>query len=148
MEKREVVTLIIIILIIVSAIFVGVKLGKKDSSKTSNNPVNENTYAPVTNATEDVNKSPSPEETTEPTALPSSIPQEDVSNYTVQQKEAYAKKIAQQIWQGKGLSTNVYYSLDNISGDGKYVISVRDHATTEALIWYEIDIYNHTCNEL
>ena len=51
--------------------------------------------------------------------------------------EEKAKNIVKENW---GEDDSVYYSYDGINSEGKYIICVRDKATTKALYWYYVDI--------
>lgn len=55
--------------------------------------------------------------------------------------EEKAKQIVQENW---GEDDSVYYSYDGINSEGKYIICVRDKATTKALYWYYVDVETGT----
>ena len=61
-------------------------------------------------------------------------PQEPENN---QKPEEKAKNIVKENW---GEDDSVYYSYDGINSEGKYIICVRDKATTKALYWYYVDV--------
>ena len=39
-----------------------------------------------------------------------------------------------------GTAENVKFSVEGIQADGRYIVSVRDSSTTEALVYYTIDV--------
>lgn len=157
MKRNVLIGIVVTILIIALAVFAGMKFGKKDETKpTNNNSVVESNIAtptlePSVEPTP-IEETPSPKPEVTPTAPATSTTpnflNENISGYSAKQKEEYAKRIAKEFWKKTGTSTKVYYNIDNIEENGKYVISVRNQTTTEALIWYEIDINNKTCETI
>ncbi len=150
MNKKIIIPTVIIILIIALAIFVGINLSKKESNPTSTNPVNETSSTPNLETTTPSVETASPEPTETPLETPTteSTANVDISKMNVQQKKDYAKQLVKEIWEKSGVQKQVYYSIDNIEGQGKYIISVRDETNTEALVWYEVDINNKTCKTI
>lgn len=145
MNKKVIITVLAIILIIGLAIFTGVNLSKADSKQPTEEPVNNTTQ--ITKPTDEVTATETPVlESPEPSEAPTTpTPNKDSSKMNVEQKKEYAKSIAKSTWEKLGVEKQVYYSFGNITSDGKYLIAVRDEATTEALVWYEIDIVTGTC---
>lgn len=43
-----------------------------------------------------------------------------------------------------GEDSSVYFFVDEVNEDGKYVVSVRDKATTNAVVLYNVDVANNT----
>lgn len=143
MNKKIVIAVIAVILIIVLGIFVGSKIVKNNESKpvSSNTGTDTNTEAPST--TEPM---PLPVEIASPTPEPSETPTPLNSN-DYANKEEYAKAIAKRDWEARKINKTVYYAYDQIDSNGKYIIAVRDSATTAALAWYEVDIDKGTCEQ-
>lgn len=160
MNKREVILGIAIVLIIVLAIVVGINISKSKSEPVSTEPTNNpkvNTTSTPEIGTDDPNQeSPSPEpvETASPdvTQTPSPLPSpstqnKDISKMTDNQKIEYAKSIAKSNWEKSGSSKNVFYSYITAKNSETYIVTVRDNATTNQLVSYEINIKTGTCKE-
>ena len=151
MNKKVIITIIVAILIIGLAIFVGVKLSNKNTKNTKNTKDNLTT----TNVSiPSIVETPLPIDETstpEPIVIPSTTPtpttalNENITNYSVSQKEDYAKKVAKEFWEKTGNQKQVYYNVDNVESAGKYIVSVREKASTSVLLWYEVDVNNKTC---
>lgn len=43
-----------------------------------------------------------------------------------------------------GEDSSVYFYVDEVNEDGKYVVSVRDKATTSVVVWYDVDVKKNT----
>lgn len=148
MNKKVIITIIAVILIIVLAVIVGKNLVKDDTNPANTNPVNSATPTPIG---DEVTPEPTPETASpEPTETPSDKPIQnvDISKMNTKQKEDYAKSIAKREWEKSGVNTKVYYSYAYIDNKGRYVIAVREEATTNELMWYQIDIKTGTCEKL
>lgn len=112
----------IIIVLIIAGINVAKKMTEENKTKptVTNNIENENEIKQK-NVVEEENK-------------PEEKPQEPENN---QKPEEKAKNIVKENW---GEDDSVYYSYDGLNSEGKYIICVRDKATTKALYWYYVDI--------
>lgn len=154
MNKKVIIAIIVAILIICLAIFTGVKLSRNDTKNTNSNPVVPNSETPTNNEiiSSPDTETPTPEATETPKASPVPTPttvlNENVTNYSVSQKEDYAKRVAKEFWEKSGDKKQVYYNVDNVETEGKYIVSVRDKSSTSVLLWYEVDINNKTCKEM
>lgn len=142
MNKKIVIAVIAAILIIALGIFVGSKIvGNNEAKQTTNTNVNTETPTPET-----AEPMPLPVEIESPTPsteeTPTPLNPNDYAN-----KEEYAKAIAKRDWEARKIQKKVYYSYDQIDSNGKYIIAVRDSATTAALAWYEVDIEKATCEQ-
>lgn len=142
MNKKIVIAVIAAILIIALGIFVGSKIvGNNETKQTSN--TDKNTETPTPETTEPM---PLPVEIESPTPsteeTPTPLNPNDYAN-----KEEYAKAIAKRDWEARKIQKEVYYSYDQVDSNGKYIIAVRDSATTAALAWYEVDIEKATCEQ-
>lgn len=52
-----------------------------------------------------------------------------------------AKELAKKQY---GTDDDVYFRIEQISGNGIYIVSVRDSETTKDLQWYTVDVKNET----
>lgn len=147
MNKKVIITIIAIVLIVVLAVIVGKNISQKDSTNTNANPIDNATVSPTPSeetATPDIEETPTLEPS--PTNTSSPEPVVNTATYSAEQKKEYAKSIAKKTWEKLGVSTKVYYSFDdNITSDGKYIVVVREEATTKELVRYEIDISTGNC---
>lgn len=150
MNKKVIITIIAVILIIVLAIIVGKNLGKDNTEPANTNPVGNSTASPEVGDVTPTPETASPEPTETPSAEPTQNPTQtiDTSKMNTKQKEEYAKNIAKKEWEKLGVNTKVYYSYAYIDNKGRYVIAVREEATTNELMWYQIDIKTGTCEKL
>ncbi len=156
MNKREVILGIVIVLIIVLAVVVGINISKSKSEPTNTEPTSNQNVKPTNTplaGTDDPNlesPSPEPEETASPeaTQTPSTSSQnKDISKMTDGQKQEYAKSIAKSNWEKSNGSKNVFYSYITAKSSETYIITVRDNATTNQLVSYEVNIKTGTCKE-
>lgn len=134
-------SIILIILFFVAVIILAIYVGKnkannsnEQTQNTSNNSVNQNnnnnSQTPVVTQTE----SPIPAE--EPTMSPSLAP--DTSNMTPDEKVEYAKSIAKSSWEKVGANIQVSYEYESILSDGRYMIAIRNNATTVDYCYVDI----------
>lgn len=148
MDKKSIILLVAIILIVGLAIIVGKNLANKPAEPANTNPTSSVTATPNRE-----NVTPTPEETasTEPTETPKATPSpvptpsqnKDISQMTEKQKEDYAKSIAKSSWEKTGMKQKVFY--DSTANSEIYRITVRDEATTNMLITYEVNIKTGSC---
>lgn len=124
---KKILYILIIIALIIAGIFVAKEMSEENGiTKTSASTI-KNTIK--TNQIEESNKVESEENKTE--------------NNTVENggselsPEEQAKQIAKDNW---GEDDSVYYSYDGKDEKGRYVICVREKATTKALYRYYIDL--------
>lgn len=156
MNKREVILGIAIVLIIALAIVVGINISKSKSEPTSPEPTSNpkvnttNTPAVGTDNPDLESPSPDPVETASPEATQTPSPStqnKDISKMTDNQKIEYAKSIAKSNWEKSGNSKNVFYSYITAKNSETYIVTVRDNATTNQLVSYEINIRTGNCKE-
>lgn len=157
MNRKMLIGIILVVLIVALAIFFGIKLSKDNIKKTDTNPVVQTSEIPTleiySTTTPEIStptpetpaqETQKPEETVLPEVTPTHNQTTEVSTYSTEQKIEYAKSIAKETWEKLGVNKKVYYSFAEITSDGKYLIAVREEATTQALVWYKIDISNKT----
>ena len=135
MEKKILYILIIIILIIVG-IFVAKKITEKDKTEQTVANTLENT-----NKTDEENKLEGNN-----TVVSETEKNEAKENNVAEGKdkdapEEQAKQIVEANW---GEDNTVYFSYDGKDENGRYIICVREKATTKALYWYYVDVETGT----
>lgn len=148
MNKKAIITIIAVILIVVLAVIVGKNLVKGDTNPANTKPINSTTPTPIG---DEVTPEPTPETASpEPAETPSAepTPNVDISKMNTKQKQEYAESIAKQRWEKQGVNTKVYYHYAYTDDKGRYVVAVREEATTNELIWYQIDIKTGNCEVL
>lgn len=132
---------IIYILIIITLIFAGIFVAKKMSEENEVIPTGTNT---LTNQINNSEKNEIEENKTidsEVNEMENNVVEDETTNSF--NPEEKAKQIVKANW-GEDDDT-VYYSYDGINEQGKYVICVRDKATTKALYRYYVDVETETC---
>ena len=111
-----------------------------NTTNQTNNVVNNTATNQTENKTENITENKTVNNTTENTANNTTAPVSTVEQNTVSDEDK-AKSIAQQTY---GTSERVYFKVEQIQGNGVYIISVRDSETTGALAWYTVDAKNNT----
>lgn len=133
---KKILYVILIVAVIIAGICVAKKMSKgEETVRTDANVVNntnsiveENEIASNNTVTEQENNVVENNTTVD----------KEVSNLS---PEEQAKKLAKDNW---GADDTVYFSFEEVNAEGRYVISVRDKATTKALEWLYIDIETGT----
>lgn len=72
------------------------------------------------------------------------VSKEEIDNETIQKEENNKEKAINIVKENWGEDNKVYFSFDSIDSNGKYIVSVRDKTSTEALYWYTVDIEKGT----
>ena len=72
------------------------------------------------------------------------VSKEEIDNETIQKEEDNKEKAINIVKENWGEDDKVYFSFDSIDNNGKYIVSVRDRISTEALYWYAVDIEKGT----
>ena len=125
---------IIFLIIIAILIFAGIYVAKKISG-------NNKTVKTGTNTIVKENKTNEENKVAENMVEPEENKTEEGHVPNTEKKEEQAKEIVKNNW---GEDDSVYYSYDGIDENGRYIICVRDKATTKALFWYYVDLETGT----
>ena len=125
---------IIFLIIIVILIFAGIYVAKKISGNNKTVKTGTNTIVKENKTNEENKVAENMVEAEENKVEESNVP-------NTENKEEQAKEIVKNNW---GEDDSVYYSYDGIDKDGRYIICVRDKATTKALFWYYVDLESGT----
>jgi len=72
------------------------------------------------------------------------VSKEEIDNESIKKEEDNKQKAINIVKENWGEDEKVYFSFDSIDNNGKYIVSVRDRASTEALYWYTVDIEKET----
>ena len=72
------------------------------------------------------------------------VSKEEIDNESIKKEEDNKQKAINIVKENWGEDERVYFSFDSIDNNGKYIVSVRDRASTEALYWYTVDIEKET----
>lgn len=153
MNKKEVILALVIVLIILLAIVVGINVSKSKSEPTGAEPKSSQNVTPTNTpiiGTDNPNSelpSPEPVETASPEVSPTPTQNKDISKMTDNQKKEYAKSIAKSNWEKSGGKKNVFYSHVTAKNSETHIVTVRDNATTNQLVSYEINIKTGVCKE-
>lgn len=143
MNRKTLITIVVVILIVALAIVAGINAGKKEESKPANNtPANSNgNQVSSGSPTPEPTETPSPEPTEEPSPVPTIEPK-DTSKMTEAQKIDYAISIAKVTWQNAGIVVDVEYKYESILNNGKYMIAIKNG--TAVIDYCYVDIKNNT----
>lgn len=125
---------IIFLIIIAILIFAGIYVAKKISGNNKTVKTGTNTIVKENKTNEENKVAENMVEAEENKVEESNVP-------NTENKEEQAKEIVKNNW---GEDDSVYYSYDGIDKDGRYIICVRDKATTKALFWYYVDLESGT----
>ena len=133
--SKKILYVIIIIVLIITGINVAKNMNEEQKTKpTITNTINSENKTNEENVVNEENNIIKPENiVTEENKQEEK--QQELEN--IQNPEEKAKAIVKENW---GEDDSVYYSYDGINSEGKYIICVRDKATTKALYWYYVDI--------
>lgn len=113
---------------------------KTNNSNTANNTNKENT----TNTTQNDNTNKTSNNTTENNQNKNETKQDNTTK-AVEQNKASNEDIARELAKNTyGSSDGVYFKVEQVEGNGVYIISVRDAETTSALAWYNVDVNTKT----
>ena len=123
---------IIIVILIIAGVYTANKISKKGQTVKTGTNIIKNTV----------------KKTDEENVIENNVEINETENSTVENNvsktenpEEQAKKIVINNW---GEDDSVYYSYDGLDSQGRYIICVRDKATTKALFWYYVDIESGT----
>ncbi len=116
--------------------------GKNNTSNNTSNNANKTSNNVVNSTNETKNETESKDNTTN-TANTTNTTENNTTNTTQNQVEEVktsdedkAKELAQKAY---GSSDGVSFKIEQVEGDGVYIISVRDTETTSALAWYTVN---------
>ena len=145
-KKKLIIIGLVVLLLITSAVLLTIKLYnlENETVKTSaenvidnsiaNNTIHNEVSNNVVNNTVQNNVNNVLQNETNNTTT--NIKQEELKEET-QTNEEKAVAIVEKIWKNE---KNVYYSFEEIDGEGNYIVCVRDKETTRALYWYNVNI--------
>lgn len=132
---KKILYIVIIIVLIIAGVFIAKEIAKKDETKQTVANTLENT-----NKTNEENKVEENNVVVEPEE--NNVVENKVETGTTQDApEEKAKQIAINNW---GEDDTVYFSYDGKDERGRYIICVREKATTKALYWYYVDVETGT----
>lgn len=133
---KKILYVILIIAVIIAGVCVATKISEGDKTvKTDANAVNNTNNTVKQNEVEENNI------VTEPgnnVVENNETVDKETSDLEPEEK---AKQLAKDNW---GEDDTVYFCYEEKNSEGRYVISVRDKATTKALEWFYIDIETGT----
>ena len=142
-NKSTIIMFYIVIVVVGIAIYLSIQLSNRKMESVNNNEnkisanLISNTVIPTGSVNNEIYENLIENEINEHEIETKDI-QENKSNVSNAQK---AIDLVKKDW---GADNSVYFHLDEIKNDGTYVVSVRDKNTTEAIIWYDVDIYKNT----
>ena len=110
-----------------------------NTTNQTNNTVNNTAANQTENKTENITENKT-ENTVNNTTNNTITPAATVEQNTVSDEDK-AKSLAEKTY---GSSDGVYFKVEQVQGNGVYIISVRDAETTGALAWYTVDVKNNT----
>lgn len=135
--KKTIVFIIIAILVIAMGIIVGIKLKPEKTEQVSSDNVGNKEQINQTENMVDVitkNEISNDEISNTDTDLNNTVDEEEKEPKTDLEKAIY---IVKKDW---GQDDTVYFAEDGQTADGEYIICVRDKNTTNALLWYTVNI--------
>lgn len=112
----------------------------KNTTNTSKNTVNTtNTSNETNNTTENKTENNTVQNTTpENTTNQTKEPSNEVANVS---DEDQALNLAKKQY---GTTDGVYFKIEQVEGNGVYIVSVRDMETTSAIEWYNVNVKTQT----
>lgn len=138
--KKIVIYMLVVVLIIGLGIMVGLKLkGDNNKAQDTLGTAENEVYNKEQNVVENTAKTD--ENTNENIENVEQGQQEETKPKTDLEK---AIEIAKKEW---GTEEGVKFLLEETTKAGEYIICVREISTTNALIWYKINVGTNTCEE-
>lgn len=138
--KKIVIYMLVVVLIIGLGIMVGLKLkGDNNKAQDTLGTAENEVYNKEQNVIENTAKTD--ENTNENIENVEQGQQEETKPKTDLEK---AIEIAKKEW---GTEEGVKFLLEETTKAGEYIICVREISTTNALIWYKINVGTNTCEE-
>lgn len=147
MNKKVLIYVIVVILVICAGVLTVKNMVKDDktieTSKNYNNIETENKFVENVNTIENKmendieNKTEDEDKNTEMESEPTNPEEKEDKNKDGNKEKAI--EIAKKEW---GEDDSVYFEFDKIDSNGNYRIAVRQKSTTNALVWYTVDIEN------
>lgn len=149
-DKRILIMFLLVIIVIFLVVFLSnsiLKKSKENNNEISNTNFNEvsNILNEFTNENENIivnetNIETAIENTIESTNQPTKEYIETVDGFQKTGKQK-ALDLVEKDW---GKDDSVYFYVDDEKGNGKYVVSVRNKATTNVVVWYNVDVNKNT----
>lgn len=133
---KKILYIVIIIALIIAGIFVAKKITEKDEAKQT-----------VANTLENTSKTDKENKLEESNTVVAEPEKNEVEENNVAEgkdenaPEERAKQIVEANW---GKDDTVYFSYDGKDENGRYIICVREKASTKALYWYYVDVETGT----
>lgn len=140
--KKIVIYMLVVIVIIGLGIMVGLKLkGDNNKSQETLGKAESEVYNKEQNVIENTEKTDENTNENIENAEQEQQEQEETKPKTDLEK---AIEIAKKEW---GIEDGVKFELEETTKAGEYIICVREISTTNALIWYKINVGANTCEE-
>lgn len=133
---KKILYVVIIVVLIIAGIFVAKQISEKNDTKQT-----------VANTLENTNKTNEENELEENNTVVTEPEKNEVEENNVAEgkdenaPEERAKQIVEANW---GEDDTVYFSYDGKDENGRYIICVREKASTKALYWYYVDVETGT----
>ena len=133
---KKILYVVIIVVLIIAGIFVAKKITEKNDTKQT-----------VANTLENTNKTNEENKLEGNNTVVEELEKNEVEENNVAEgkdenaPEEQAKQIVKDNW---GEDDTVYFSYDGRDENGKYIICVREKASTKALYWYYVDVETGT----
>lgn len=133
---KKILYIVIIVVLIIAGIFVAKQISEKNGIKQTG-----------ANTLENTNKINKENKLEENNTVVEELEKNEVQKNNVAEgkdenaPEEQAKQIVKDNW---GEDDTIYLSYDGKDKDGKYIICVREKATTKALYWYYVDVETGT----
>ena len=135
----------IIMLVIIAVIILGIAIGIMDTKETINM---KNDVDGTSNLNEILDNKENTQKNEQMDNEVSNTMSNEVTSETFEEEpKTEAEKaidIAKTDWNGNANSQNVKFTADGMDQNGRYIISVRDRDTTEALAFYIVNVSDKT----
>lgn len=140
----------IIILIIIAVIVLGVAIGiisegleSKETINLKNNVDNTSKFNEIVNG-EETEFANEQIVNGESNVIANEVSSSETFEEEPKTEQEKAINIAKADWNGNANSQNVKFTVDGMDQSGKYIVSVRDRDTTEALAFYTVNVNDKT----
>lgn len=137
-NKKTIIMFVVVILIVGLAIYLSHQVTNLSTNETKNltNTMNEieNNTIYLNNEFENNNTVATNVQNTTQNVISKT---ENTTGPDTQDGRKKAMDLVKADW---GKDDSVYFYVDEVNEDGKYVVSVRDKETTSVVVWYDVDV--------
>ena len=140
-NKKAIIMFLLVFVIVGAAIYLSYQLVNKPVKETVNMTNSMNEFENNTIYFNNIVENNAIDTNTQNTVKNEISKTENTTGPDTQDARKKAMDLVKADW---GEDSSVYFYVDEVNEDGKYVVSVRDKATTSVVVWYDVDVKKNT----